>query len=194
MAPKLVAIFRSQNCTHETGTHYGCPSRALQFGTKKRALAPGPDSHKFAGPRFLSCQHAHTTRLTSGAWKPEQAPRGPTTEETPGGPRRPQREVPENPEARYAPESPKEAPGRLKEAQEAPGDQEAPSQLQEAPESFKRPQEAPRRTKNPQSEREAWEVYTHTQFGHWPYSLCRLRRKGEISIFSCRIRKLFSSS
>ena len=58
-----------------------------------------------------------------------------------------------------------------------------------------------RRKKNPQSEREAWEVYTHThthtthtQFGHWPYSLCRLRRKGEISIFSCRIRKLFSSS
>ena len=51
-----------------------------------------------------------------------------------------------------------------------------------------------RRKKNPQSEREAWEVYTHTQFGHWPYSLCRLRRKGEISIFSCRVRKLFSSS
>ena len=157
MAPKLVAIFRSQKCTHETGTHCGCPSRALQFGTKKRALAPGPDSHKFAGPRFLSCQHAHTTRLTSGAWRPEQTPRGPTTEETPGGPRRPQGEVPENPEARYAPESPKEAPGRPKETQEAPGDprklpgnSRKPRKLQEATGSPKKRQESPRTPKRPQ--------------------------------------------
>jgi hypothetical protein len=154
MAPKLVAIFRSQKCTHETGTHCGCPSRALQFGTKKRALAPGPDSHKFAGPRFLSCQHVHTTRLTSGAWRPEQALRGPTTEETPGGPRRPQGEVPENPEARYAPESPKEAPGRPKETQEAPGDPRKPPgnsrKPQKASRGHRKPQETPRIPKNSQ--------------------------------------------
>ena len=119
---------------------------------QKRALAPGPDSHKFAGPRFLSCQHAHTTRLTSGAWRPEQAPRGPTTEETPGGPRRPQGEVPENPEARYAPESPKEAPGRPKETQEAPGDPRKPPgnsrKPQKASRGHRKPQETPRIPKN----------------------------------------------
>ena len=121
MAPKPVAIFRSQKCTHETGTHYGCPSRALQFGTKKRALAPGPDSHKFAGPRFLSCQHAHTTRLTSGAWRPEQAPRAPRPkkrQEAPGGPK-----------------------GRCQKTQKPDTPQKAPKRRQDAPKKPKRPQE-----------------------------------------------------
>jgi hypothetical protein len=92
MAPKLVAIFRSQKCTHETGTHYGAHLVLSPIWDRKMSPHSGTRHTETRGTKvfeFSRCAHHPTDKWClearrrpekpqdrRNARRPQEAPRG----------------------------------------------------------------------------------------------------------------------